>query len=99
MNQYPDEHRVFLIHAAGTDQERVEDIPLYEIDRGNPNHLTTLYVPSLEAPEGVSTSFEGIQETIAHLRAPDGCPWDREQTHQLSASLPSRRDLRSLGST
>ena len=26
--------------------------------------------------------FEGFQELIAHLRAPDGCPWDREQTHQ-----------------
>jgi tetrapyrrole methylase family protein/MazG family protein len=23
-----------------------------------------------------------FQETIAHLRAPEGCPWDREQTHQ-----------------
>jgi tetrapyrrole methylase family protein/MazG family protein len=27
------------------------------------------------------TSFERFQETIAHLRAPEGCPWDREQTH------------------
>lgn len=36
-----------------------------------------VYVPAL-AP---STSFEAFQEVIAHLRAPDGCPWDREQTH------------------
>jgi tetrapyrrole methylase family protein/MazG family protein len=27
------------------------------------------------------SSFEGFQEVVAHLRAPDGCPWDREQTH------------------
>jgi len=40
--------------------------------------LSTLYVPPLP---GV-TSFEGFQETVAHLRAPDGCPWDREQTHE-----------------
>ncbi len=26
-------------------------------------------------------SFEEFQEIIAHLRAPEGCPWDREQTH------------------
>jgi tetrapyrrole methylase family protein/MazG family protein len=25
--------------------------------------------------------FETLVETIARLRAPDGCPWDREQTH------------------
>ncbi len=39
--------------------------------------LTSLYVPAL----GAATSFEAFQEVIAHLRAPDGCPWDREQTH------------------
>lgn len=27
------------------------------------------------------TKFEELQNIIAHLRAPDGCPWDREQTH------------------
>lgn len=26
--------------------------------------------------------FEAFQETIAFLRAPNGCPWDREQTHE-----------------
>lgn len=25
--------------------------------------------------------FDAFVETIAKLRAPDGCPWDREQTH------------------
>lgn len=30
--------------------------------------------------------FEGFVETIAALRAPDGCPWDREQTHASIAS-------------
>ena len=26
-------------------------------------------------------SFENLEQIIARLRAPDGCPWDREQTH------------------
>jgi tetrapyrrole methylase family protein/MazG family protein len=30
----------------------------------------------------VGTSFEAFAEIVAHLRAPDGCPWDKEQTHQ-----------------
>ncbi len=75
---YPDEHPVWLVHAAGTRDELVESLPLYEIDRSTHiGLLTVLYVPPLA--EG--TSFEAFQEIIAHLRAPDGCPWDKEQTH------------------
>ena len=79
MNQYPDEHPVRLVHAAGTAEETVETLALYEIDRSAQiAHLTALYVPPLER----ASAFETFQETIAHLRAPEGCPWDREQTHQ-----------------
>ena len=75
---YPDEHPVRLVHAAGTKDQIVEDLPLYKIDRSDKiGLLTVLYVPSL----GEGTSFEAFQEIIAHLRAPDGCPWDIEQTH------------------
>src|SRR5580765_8425774 len=44
MNQYPDEHQVALVHAAGTADERVEWVPLYELDH-SPHiaHLTALY--------------------------------------------------------
>jgi tetrapyrrole methylase family protein/MazG family protein len=79
MNQYPPEHPLTLVHGAGTDQERTLSLPLYELDR-QPDlaHLTTLYVPPLTR----TSSFEAFQETIAHLRAPEGCPWDRKQTHQ-----------------
>lgn len=79
MNQYPDGFPVKLIHAAGTDDQLVEDLPLYEIDRSdNINHMTSLFVPEI----GGMSSFEQFQEIIAHLRAPEGCPWDREQTHE-----------------
>ena len=80
---YPDEHPVQLVHGAGTPQVRVEDLSLYEIDRSPYiSLLTALYVP----PLGPATSFEAFQEIVAHLRAPDGCPWDREQTHSSFAS-------------
>ncbi len=26
-------------------------------------------------------SFDELKEVVRRLRAPDGCPWDREQTH------------------
>ncbi|MCK4726366.1 MAG: hypothetical protein KAT29_11200, partial [Anaerolineales bacterium] len=78
MTVYPDDHLVKLVHGAGTGNEYVETMELYEIDRNqNIGLQTALYVPALVS----SSSFEGFQEVVAHLRAPDGCPWDREQTH------------------
>ena len=85
MNQYPDEHLVHLVHAAGADNERVEAVPLYEIDHSaHVAHLTSLFVPPLPQTSGLAS----FQETIAHLRNPGGCPWDQQQTHKsLRADL------------
>src|SRR6266571_1315355 len=63
--------------------ETVIEMPLYEIDRASlANHFNTLYVPPLEALDALR-----IPETLRYItmrlrRDPDGCPWDREQTHQ-----------------
>lgn len=79
MNQYADDFAVTLIHAAGTPDAIMETLPLHELDRSdNISHLTSLYIPAA----GNMASFEQFQEIIAHLRAPEGCPWDREQTHE-----------------
>lgn len=79
MNQYPDEFQVALVHAAGEPEAKLESLRLFEIDRSSAIDITTsLYVPAL----GELSSFEALQNIIAHLRAPEGCPWDREQTHQ-----------------
>ncbi len=79
---YPDEHPVQLVHAAGTPQQQVENLSLYEIDRSpSIGLLTALYVPPL-APDA---SLKSLVEIVAHLRAPEGCPWDREQTLQSLA--------------
>ena len=79
MNQYPDEFEVVLLHAAGAENESVERAPLYAVDRSEQiGHMTSLYLPAL----GGMSSFEQFQEIIAHLRAPEGCPWDCKQTHR-----------------
>jgi len=82
---YPDQHPVKLVHSAGMKEAIVESLHLYEIDRSpHIDLLTSLYIP----PLGDATSFEEFQDVIARLRAPDGCAWDREQTHQsLRADL------------
>jgi tetrapyrrole methylase family protein/MazG family protein len=78
MAVYPDDHPVQLVHSAGSANAKIESINLYEIDRSQEiGLLTALYVPPLES----GSSFEEFQDVVAHLRAPEGCPWDREQTH------------------
>jgi len=81
---YPDEWPVKLVRAAGVDNsEAVIEMPLYELDRGSlANHLSTLYVPPLGEMEALR-----LPETLRYItmrlrREPDGCPWDRQQTHQ-----------------
>ncbi|HHX44474.1 MAG TPA: nucleoside triphosphate pyrophosphohydrolase [Chloroflexi bacterium] len=79
MNLYHDDHPIRLVRAAGTPDESVRELPLYDLDRqSDVDHLTSIYIPALDKPGSVAR----FQDVVAHLRAPDGCPWDREQTHQ-----------------
>ncbi len=80
---YPDEWEVTLAQSAGlNDQERIRRMPLVELDRDDSaDHLTTLYLPPL-SPLAATRAPEGLRYIVMRLRAPDGCPWDREQTHQ-----------------
>lgn len=83
MNAYPAEHPVTLVRAAGTEESTQTTLPLYALDRGqHVDHLTSLYVPPIPGVSGLPA----FQETVARLRAPEGCPWDREQTHQTLRS-------------
>ena len=76
---YPPEHAITRVDAAGTPQQKIETLPLAELDRNEEfGLLATLYVPPLPR----ASSVNALTEVIARLRAPDGCPWDREQTHE-----------------
>ncbi|HET8522876.1 MAG TPA: MazG family protein [Thermomicrobiales bacterium] len=78
---YPDEHQVTLISAAGVGiEETVRACQLFEIDRYPVDHLKSLWVPAL--PElDVHRTAASLQRITAHLRSPEGCPWDRKQNH------------------
>lgn len=79
MSLYPDEHPVYIVHRASMPDETVKQVPLYALDRDpDIGLLTAVYVPPLD----YESAFEALQEVVARLRAPDGCPWDRKQTHK-----------------
>ena len=78
---FPDEHPVVLLHAAGTtSEERLHHLRLCELDRIHVAHLTSLWVPAIASLDAFR-SPETLLRIVAHLRTPDGCPWDRKQTY------------------
>ena len=72
---YPKGYEVNLVEGQMSKVERLGGL---QSSTFNFQTSTCLYIPSL----GEGTSFESIAEIVAHLRAPDGCPWDKEQNHQ-----------------
>lgn len=71
-NQYPPTHSLSLLAPEGM----VHSVPLQALGEVQGEWLA-LGIAPLPRPG----SFEHFQEIIAHLRAPEGCPWDRKQTH------------------
>ncbi|MDA8227559.1 MAG: nucleoside triphosphate pyrophosphohydrolase [Desulfitobacterium hafniense] len=77
MQYYPDDLQVYIVQALGTENQRVLEIPLYELDHHDFDHLTSIVIPPRE-DFGIARLLEVMQS----LRSPEGCPWDKEQTHQ-----------------
>ncbi|WP_053216942.1 bifunctional methyltransferase/pyrophosphohydrolase YabN [Virgibacillus senegalensis] len=76
------EHPVTIVEAAGSNQEKLVTIPLVELDQSATlSNLTSVYVPPAADTE-LNHQFFRLREVIAQLRGPNGCPWDKKQTHQ-----------------
>jgi tetrapyrrole methylase family protein / MazG family protein len=83
MEAYPDDYIVMVGHSLGVEgEEEIYEVPLYELDRvqgyGN---LSLVWVPRTENEVVTNRTFGRLHEIVAILRSPEGCPWDREQTH------------------
>ena len=78
----PDDYEVILLHRLGLADEKIERMPLYEIDRHKEiDYLTSLYVPKQSTGQK-SFTLTPLMDIIKRLREPGGCPWDIVQTHK-----------------
>ena len=88
----PDQPVTVVFHAGESGKEKLMQLPLAELDFEEIfDHLTSVYVPALKegaepaAPEETKGTsqypLDPLVHVFEHLLAPDGCPWDREQTH------------------
>ncbi len=82
MEKYPDDYEVTIITRAGSKNEQVRKVPLYELDRQvELDNLTSVYVPPVQTMELAYKQFSTLRKIISELRGPNGCPWDQQQTH------------------
>jgi tetrapyrrole methylase family protein/MazG family protein len=88
---YPTDWNVTIFDAEAT-----YTVPLSGLASAvNPDREISIFIPPLPT----ASSFQTLQDVIAHLRAPDGCPWDQaltwaklratllEETYELLAAL------------
>ncbi|HUG34668.1 MAG TPA: nucleoside triphosphate pyrophosphohydrolase [Anaerolineales bacterium] len=73
LTTYPGDH---VIRAVSIDQ--ADEVRLRELENLPVSESTSWFISAM----GEGASFESFAEIVAHLRAPNGCPWDREQTHE-----------------
>jgi len=69
---------VVVLQRLGLPDQAVFEVPWADLDRVvEPDHLTTIWIPSLAAPVGQEVAR--FHELVRTLR--EQCPWDRAQTH------------------
>ena len=84
MELMPEEEEIILITGSEkTGALKRTTIPLYELDRQKHyDHLTAAFIPGVDYLKRSRFDMDDLMEVVRRLRAPDGCPWDREQTHE-----------------
>lgn len=74
-----DEHEIVLLPGDG----RPVTLPLFELDRQKGiDHRTAVLVPGSGFLSRGRFVLRDLAALMERLRAPDGCPWDRMQTHE-----------------
>lgn len=82
LEDLPIDYPIIVIDAVGSRKELIKKISLQDLDRFEQvSNLTSVYVPPVP-DEKLNHTFHRIREIIATLRGPNGCEWDKTQTHE-----------------
>jgi len=83
MEDLPYDYEIVMVEAVGTADEVITRLPLEALDREIAvSNLTSVYVPPVQEDHLLHHQFSSLRSVIAKLRGPDGCPWDKKQTHE-----------------
>lgn len=81
LEAYNDDTEILFVRAAGVKGvESIRKIPLFELDRQEDiDYLTSIYIPK---DLNNKKDFYDFIDIVEILRGDNGCPWDKEQTHE-----------------
>jgi len=80
---YNDEMPVILFPSTIKTQRKPVQLPLMELDRQRTyDHTVAVYIPATPMADRQRFCFADLVEILDILRGDNGCPWDREQTHE-----------------
>ncbi|MBE5732844.1 MAG: MazG family protein [Clostridiales bacterium] len=66
-----------------SDGKNSKVIPLFELDREKKYKLASLFIPAQsDFTKKKRFEFNDLMRVMRRLTAPDGCPWDKVQTHE-----------------
>ena len=80
MECYPDETRCFVLNGDGS----ISRVPLYDLDRLKKydHRSCALVFAERDLMKLERFSFDELVQVMRMLQGPDGCPWDKAQTHE-----------------
>ena len=80
MECYPDETRCFVLSGDGS----VARVPLYDLDRlrAYDHRSCALVFAERDLMKLERFGFEELVQVMRILQGPEGCPWDKAQTHE-----------------
>lgn len=82
-NLYDDEMPVIFFPSTVKGHRKAQTIPLLELDRQRTyDHTVAVYLPTAPMQQRQRFCFADLVELLSILRGENGCPWDKEQTHQ-----------------
>lgn len=82
LEDLPPEYEITIVEAAGSQREKLLKVPLVDLDREvKLSNLTSVYVPPVPR-ELLLHQFGSLRSVIRELRGPNGCEWDKKQTHE-----------------
>ena len=79
---YDDEMPIVLFPSSAQMNRRPVTLPLMELDRQHTyDHTVCAYIPAADMRQRQRYRLEDLQAIMRALCGPEGCPWDRSQTH------------------
>ena len=83
MSLYAEEGEVLYFPPGEQARRQCVSLPLIDLDRQKKyDHTSAVFVPASPMNSRIRYDFADLLNVMDRLRAPDGCPWDKEQTHE-----------------